>query len=96
MVINRVGPVSFARIVGTLYAFMGLVLGACISLIATIGGGFGSQNFGFPGFGAFLGIGAIIAAPIFYGLLGFVSALIGAALYNVLASAVGGIELDLR
>ena len=42
------------------------------------------------------GAAAIIVLPIFYGVLGFVFSLIGAALYNVVASVVGGVELDVQ
>jgi len=98
MVIYRVGPLSCAKIVGTLYAVIGLFAGAAFSLFA-LAGGFVAENSPMAGFGAMLGIGAvsaIIALPIFYGLLGFVTTLIGAWIYNVVASAVGGVELDIR
>ena len=45
---------------------------------------------------ALLGAGAIIVFPICYGLIGFVGTLIVAALYNVLANMVGGIEMDVE
>ena len=95
MVIQRIGPVSCAKIVGTLYALLGLLAGAVFSMIA-MAGGFAANNSGFAGFGAIVGVGAIIAFPICYGLLGFITTFIGAWLYNMLAGAVGGIELDLR
>ena len=44
--------------------------------------------------GALFGAAAIIALPIFYGILGFISSLIGAALYNLVAGWVGGVEID--
>src|SRR5688572_1257934 len=37
MVINRVGPLSVAKIAGALYAIMGLIAGAVISLLAMAG-----------------------------------------------------------
>jgi len=43
-----------------------------------------------------MGVGAIIVAPIMYACFGFIGALIGAALYNVVAGIVGGIELDVE
>jgi hypothetical protein len=46
--------------------------------------------------GLLFGVGAIVLLPIFYGLLGFVCALVGAALYNVVAKLTGGIELELE
>jgi hypothetical protein len=94
MVINRVGPVSFAKITGTLYAILGLVIGAFISLFALAGGM--ADRSGGAMFGALIGVGAIVMLPLFYGLCGFVATLVGAWLYNVAAGIVGGVEIDVR
>ena len=48
-----------------------------------------------PCFGAIFGVGAIVILPIFYACIGFVITLIMAVIYNALASAVGGIEVDI-
>src|SRR5438552_2944500 len=85
MVINRVGPVSFAKITGTLYAILGLVIGAFISLFV-LAGGMASNR----------AVGAIVMLPLVYGLCGFVATLVGAWLYNVAAGIVGGVEIDVR
>ena len=37
MVIKRIGPVSCAKITGTLYAILGLVIGGVFSLVALAG-----------------------------------------------------------
>jgi hypothetical protein len=95
MVIKRIGPVSCAKIAGTLYAILGLFFGAIFSLVA-LAGGFASNTSGAAGFGAIVGVGAIVTFPILYGGIGFVTSLIGAWLYNVLAGMVGGIELDVQ
>jgi cell division protein FtsX len=98
MVIRRVGPLSFAKITGVLYAIMGLVFGAAISVATVVGGMFGAaEEQGSDAFSSMLfGAAAVVALPIFYGVLGFVMALIGAALYNVIARFVGGIEMDVE
>jgi hypothetical protein len=93
MVIKRVGPLSCAKIAGTLYAIIGLFAGAGISLVAMLGG-FGGQTTESGLFGAAMGAAAIIVIPICYGVLGFLTSLIGAALYNVIAGLVGGVEVD--
>jgi len=92
MVINRVGPLSTAKVVGLLYAIIGLAGGAIISLVAAMG------TFGRGGgaAGPFFGITAVVFAPVIYGLMGFVITLIMAALYNALAKLVGGVEIDIR
>jgi hypothetical protein len=94
MVVRRVGPLSVAKISGVLYAIFGLIGGAFISLFSVVGSAFAPDNAGLPGM--LFGIGAIILLPIVYGLLGFIFSLIGAALYNLIAGWVGGIELDLQ
>jgi hypothetical protein len=97
MIINRVGPVSCAKITGTLYAILGLIVGAFISLFALAGGmNMAADRPGGAMFGALMGIGAIVMLPILYGLCGFVATLIGAWLYNVAAGIVGGVEIDVR
>ena len=42
-----------------------------------------------------LGWKAIIIGPIFYGVLYFISGLIGALIYNLFAKLVGGIKIEL-
>ena len=95
MIIKRVGPLSFARLSGALYAFIGLIIGGVFSMIA-MAGGFASETSGMPGVAAVVGVAAIVVFPLLYGLMGFVATLIGAWLYNVVAGIVGGIELDVQ
>ena len=95
MVITRVGPVSCAKIVGTLYAIIGLLIGGVFSLVA-LAGGFASNASEVGALGPIIGVGSVIVFPICYGALGFVATVIGAWLYNVLAGMVGGIQLDVQ
>jgi hypothetical protein len=69
MVLKRLGPLSCAKITGTLYAILGLVFGAIFSMVS-LATGFGSNTSGGMGFGALMGVGAIVALPILYGGLG--------------------------
>lgn len=88
MVIRRLGPLSCAKVAGLLYLILGLVFGACLSLVSILG--FGNYS---PLQGMF-GAAAIVTLPIFYGLLGFIGALIMTALFNFVAGIAGGIEVD--
>ena len=93
MTIKRIGPLSCAKIGAALNAVMGLVGGIIFSLAAMAGAFAGNEA---PGmFGAIFGVGAIVILPIFYACMGFVVTLIMAVIYNALAAAVGGIELDI-
>ncbi|HEX8618169.1 MAG TPA: hypothetical protein VF911_11340 [Thermoanaerobaculia bacterium] len=97
MVIRRFGPLSFAKISGVLYALMGLIFGAIISAVSIVGGVFGAAQQGGDALaGMMFGAAAVVVLPIFYGVLGFVMSLIGAALYNVVAGFVGGIQMDVE
>ncbi len=94
--LRRVQPVSLAQVFGVMYGAIGLIFGAIFSLVATLAGMAGSAarpdlpSWIVPMFG----VGAIIAFPIFYGIMGFISGLIGAALYNLFAGWVGGIVVE--
>ena len=92
MVIRRIEPMSCAKVGGTLYALLGLVVGICFSLASLVGlgalGGAGSS------FGALFGIGAIILLPLLYGVLGFIFMYISAALFNVAAKFAGGLVIQ--
>jgi hypothetical protein len=92
MVVNRVGPVSCAKIVGLLYVILGLIVGGIVSLIAATLGFAPGRGPGNPLFG----MAAVVVFPVLYGVAGFVTTLIGAWLYNGLAGLVGGVEIDLR
>jgi hypothetical protein len=99
MVIKRVAPLSLGKIAGTLYAFLGLIMGGIFSL-AAMAGAFGSSGsdgslFG-PMIGAVIGVGSIIFFPLLYGVLGFLMSMLFAWLYNIIAGMVGGIELEVQ
>ena len=64
MIVKRIGPLSFAKLSGLLYAIAGLVLGGIFSLIA-MAGGFASDTAGAAGIGAIMGVGAVVVFPIF-------------------------------
>ena len=95
MVIRRIGPLSFAKLSGFLYGLLGLVFGAVFSLIALAGGAASSSARG-AGLGAMVGVGAVIIFPILYGVFGFIASLIAAWFYNLAASVVGGVEMDVQ
>lgn len=97
MKLRRVGPLSCAKMAGVLYAALGLIFGCFVSAAALFGVALGAGDE--PGtavLGLLFGVGAVVVMPIVYGLLGFVSALVGAALYNLVARVTGGIELELE
>jgi len=97
--VKRVGPGSAFKVGLVLYAILGLVLGIFMAFISMVAGSLGSMGqSAAPGaklFGFGMGLGAIIFFPICYGLIGGIGAAIGAAIYNVVAGWVGGLEVDI-
>jgi len=98
-VIKRIGILSYAKISCILSAVLGLIVGIFYAIIGVfIGATAVTGAAGEPSAGlvAGLGIAAIIVTPIIYGIMGFISGVIIAWLYNLVAKWVGGVELDLE
>jgi len=91
MILKRVGVLSVGKIMGAIYVVLGLLIGGIVSLFAVLGASFGGRE-ALPGIVG--GVAAIVLLPIFYGILGFLGGIITAALYNVAARLLGGIELE--
>lgn len=104
MVIRRVGVLSLGKVLGVLYALLGLVFGAITAffwtmtvLLGVAAGGQDAEGTGaLVGFGLLFGVGALILYPVLLGILGFVGGLITALFYNLVARFVGGLEVDLE
>ncbi len=83
--IRRFGIGQTAKVMGVLYALMGLLV-LPIFLVASA---FAPRETGFrPGF--------VVALPIVYGVAGFILSAIACAVYNIVAGFVGGIEVELE
>lgn len=46
--------------------------------------------------GMLFGVGAIIALPVFYGIMGFIGGIIMALLYNFTTGVIGGLEVEVE
>jgi len=82
--LNRFSIAQTAKVLGILYAVMGLIF-LPFFLLVTL---FSPNQSGF-------GIGFAILLPLLYGAAGFIFTAIGCALYNWVAGMVGGIEVQL-
>ncbi len=97
MVLKSIGVLSCGKVMGALYAAMGLIVGAIMSLISLVGAVAAQHGQGGNAIAPLLfGVGAVIFVPILYGIMGFIGGIIMAAIYNVVAGLVGGLELDLE
>lgn len=94
MVLKRIGVLSVGKILGGIYAAMGLLIGALFAMLSIVGASFSEGDQMLPGAG--MGIAAVIFIPLIYGVVGFIGGIIMAAFYNVFAGWMGGIELELQ
>ena len=90
--LKRIDPGSAFKVGGILYALMGLLLGIVFALVSTLGAIVPASETGL--YRMFFGVGAIVFLPIFYGIIGAIFAAISAAVYNLVAEWVGGLEVD--
>ena len=96
MVIERIEPMSLAKVMGAIYAVIGFVAGALFTLFALMGAAVGAASDPEMAWVAPLfGIAAIVVFPILYGVIAFVTGLVVSGLYNLIAGRVGGIEVTL-
>ena len=95
MVIKRVGAFSCAKVAAPLYVIFGVIVGTFTPVLFPL---FETSSDSMTGavIAAFIRIVFIIIVAILYGFLGFVGTLIAAWLYNVAASIMGGIEIDVQ
>lgn len=82
--IRRFSIGQSAKFLGVLYVLFGLIF----TPFFLLAGMFAPEGTG--------GLGAVfaLAIPVLYGLMGVVAGAIGAALYNLVAGWVGGIEVE--
>lgn len=93
--LRKLGVLSVAKINAVLSAFMGFLIGIFYAILGALFAAGGTPII--PGIPAFLlGFGFVIVFPVFYGIIGFVSGAIFAALYNFFVPLVGGIEMKFR
>ncbi len=92
--LKRIDPGSAFRVGGILYALMGLLMGIIFALVSMLGGALVPASEAWV-FRTFFGAGAVFFLPIFYGIIGGICAAISAAVYNLVAGWVGGLEVDI-
>lgn len=96
--LKSISPLSLGKILGLLFACLGLLFVPFFLLFALIAPHLphASGNPGVAGLPFVFGVGLALMIPIFYGVLGFLQGVIGAAIYNLLARWIGGIEVEVE
>ncbi len=94
--IKKIHTLSLAKIYGLSMAILGLIVGIFVGFIMFFVGSFFRTDSNFSSsLGASLGIAGFLFMPIAFGLLGFIFSALTALIYNMLASWVGGIKLEI-
>lgn len=100
--IKRISPLQAGKMLGVLYACMGLLFLPFVA-IAALAGVFAQQTRQMQNTGgppatimAAMMFGFGILMPVFYGIFGFVFGVISAAVYNLIAAWIGGIEVEVE
>jgi hypothetical protein len=91
--IKRIAPLSVAEVLGILYVCMGLLFAPVLFMMASLASHASNVPRPLPFFVS--GIFAVFA-PVFYGAMGFIGGLISAAIYNLIARMIGGIEFEVE
>jgi hypothetical protein len=95
LTIQRIDPGSLSKVLGVLYAILGVIGGVLFALMGAMGFGIGRiPGAGGLGLGVGFGIAAVVIFPVLYGVLGFVGGWVVASLYNWIARTFGGIVID--
>jgi len=93
MVLRRIGALSAAKLSGVIYVIFGFIAGLSFSIVLLFTPT--SSDAG-SGFDMIHVIANVTILPVMWGVMGFVFGLIGAAIYNVVAGRIGGLELELE
>jgi hypothetical protein len=91
--IKRIAPLQLGKILACLYGAMGLIFVPLFVITSVIVSHLPNARGGLP---FFVGIGFAIAAPVFYAVMGFLAGVISAAIYNLIAKWLGGIEVEVE
>jgi hypothetical protein len=91
--LRSVNPVQLGLILGIVYAILSFILVLLFLIFSrTLGGSIDPYSPGWNAFGS-MGFYSLVIFPIGYFIGGFVAGLIGAALFNLVAGWIGGLEV---
>jgi Na+/proline symporter len=76
---------------GVLYSFGGLIIDTLVSLGWIVS----SETPGLS-YGTVLAFGALLGMPLYFAVIGFVTGILGAFLFNLTSKWFGGLKMDLK
>jgi predicted lysophospholipase L1 biosynthesis ABC-type transport system permease subunit len=99
--LKKIDIMSFAKFQTILMAMIGLLVGVMVAFFGFIFQAFagrfieeGAHDFGMFGMG--LGMAALFILPLIYAVMGFITGVIGGALFNLVCKISGGIKVELE
>lgn len=99
--IKSLGVLSVAKMYAVMMLVMSLLISIPYGLVIMVFGaaalGTGDRGGMAAGGGAIvIGLLVMVGIPILYSIIGFIAGVIGALIYNLFASLVGGIEIEVE
>lgn len=92
VVLTKIDPLSLGKLQAAVLAAAGIVFGLIFGM-GTLLASFSDGQFLA---GLMLAIAAIVAFPLAYAVLGFLSGYVGGLIYNLAANTIGGIKIALQ
>lgn len=93
--VKSIGILSLAKVLGVMYAVMGLVFGIMFAVASSFLSAVAPDSAG-PQLGFMFGTGAVVFLPVIYGVMGFVFGALAGWIYNITAGLIGGLEIELE
>jgi len=95
--LKKIAPLQLGKMLAVIYGLLSLIFVPFFMLFAAIAS-MAPKIEGGPPIPAMLGMGfgLMLLAPLLYSFMGFVSGLIGALIYNIVAKWIGGIEIEVE
>lgn len=95
--IKKINAISLAKILGLSLALLGFIIGLVVGFVMfVIGSVFGATSGITTLLAPGLGIIGFLIIPFLYGAIGFLLGGLSALIYNILASWVGGIKIEIE
>jgi hypothetical protein len=91
--IRRMDVMQMAKTSAALYLLLGLIIGVPVMFFMST---LAKTQPGLPAYWGGLGLTTIVVIPVIYGVCGFISGALIAALYNLVAGFTGGIAIELE
>ncbi|MCX6953093.1 MAG: hypothetical protein NTV51_13145, partial [Verrucomicrobia bacterium] len=91
--VKRIAPFQLGKMAACLYGAMGLLFVPFFLLMTLASAKMPAAQ---SGMFAAMGVGFALCAPVLYAVMGFIGGVLSAAIYNLVAKWIGGIEVEVE